>query len=83
MKLQSINPKNQSRVNKAIDWMRKYEEANTKRDLISDNLECDDEDSKEWRIINRRCEQAFDKYLDVMDELPKGQQKAIDKFLNQ
>ena len=83
MTLQSINPKNQSRVNKAIDWMRKYEEANTKRDLISDNLECDDEDSKEWRAINRRCEQAFDKYLDVMDELPKGQQKAIDKFLNQ
>ncbi len=83
MTLQSINPKNQSRVNKAIDWMRKYEEANTKRDLISDNLECDDEDSKEWRAINRRCEQAFDKYLDVMYELPKGQQKAIDKFLNQ
>ena len=79
MKLQAINPKNQSKVNKAIQWMQKYEEANTTRDLISDSLECDDEDSKEWRAINRRCEKAFDRYLDIMDELPKGQQKAIEK----
>ncbi len=79
--LQAINPKNQSKVNKAIQWMQKYEDANTKRDMICDNLECDEEDSKEYRAINRRCEQAFDKYLEAMEELPKGQQKAIEKAI--
>lgn len=83
MTLQSINPKNQSKVNKAIEWMRKYDDANDKRNLISDSLECDEQDSKEWRAINRRCEQAFDRHLEIMDELPKGQQDAINKFLNQ
>jgi len=79
MKITSITPKNQSMVNKAVNWLIKYNEFNTQRDFISDNLECYEYESKEWKAINIKCENAFDKYLDYMSELPKREQAQIEK----
>ena len=63
MKITSITPKNQSMVNKAVNWLIKYNEFNAQRDFISDNLECEEYESKEWKSINRKCENSFDKYF--------------------
>lgn len=79
MKITSITKKNQSMVNKAVNWLIKYNEFNTQRDFISDNLECEEDEYKEWKSINRKCENSFDKYLDYMSELPKREQTQIYK----
>ena len=54
IKVTSITPKNQSLVNKAVNWLNKHDAYNTQRDFISDRLECDEEDSKDWRQINKK-----------------------------
>lgn len=78
----AINPKHQKLVNKAVSWDIKYEFANDQRNIASDNTECDyEEDDKLWRKWNRVCENTYDKHLDCMDELPKGEQKNIEKNL--
>jgi len=82
IKVTSITQKNQSLVNKAVKWLNKYYDYNTQRDFISDNLECDEDDSKEWRQINKKCEGAFDKYLDYLWDLPKREQNNIEKIAN-
>jgi len=82
IKVTSITPKNQSLVNKAVNWLNKYDAYNTQRDLISDNLECDEDDSKEWRQINKKCEVSFDNYLDYLWDLPKREQNNIEKIAN-
>ena len=82
IKVTSITQKNQSLVNKAVNWLNKHDAYNTQRDFISDRLECDEEDSKDWRQINRKCEVSFDKYLNYLEELPKREQNNIDKIAN-
>jgi len=82
IKVTSITQKNQSLVNKAVKWLNKYDEYNTQRDFISDNLECDEDDSKEWRQINKKCEVSFDNYLDYLWDLPKREQNNIEKIAN-
>ena len=79
MKIKSITPKNQTLVNKAVNWLVKHNEYNTQRDFISDNLECEEWESKEWKQINKKCENSFDKYLEYFDELPKREQQQIEK----
>lgn len=79
MKIKSITPKNQTIVNKAVNWLIKHNEYNSQRDLISDNLECEEWESKEWKSINRKCENSFDKYLEYLSELPKREQQQIEK----
>jgi len=74
----AINPKNQKLVNKAIRHNYNYDKANSLRDIASDN-----DDIKSYKKYDAICIREFDKYLDVMSELPKGQQKAIEKFINQ
>ena len=80
MKIQAINKKHQSMVNKAVKYLIKYNEANNLRDKASDNNEKDyDEDCKEWRKYDRRCESLFDKYSDCIEELPLREVKQIEK----
>jgi len=79
MKVKSITPKNQTLVNKAVNWLVKHNEYNTQRDFISDNLECEEWESKEWRQINKKCENSFDKHLEYFDELPRREQQQIEK----
>ncbi len=80
MNVKSINPKHQKLVNKVVSWNTKYEQANTQRDLAYDNTECEyEEDDKVWRKWNKVCESTFDKYLEYLEMLPKGEQKNIEK----
>tara|TARA_B100001059_G_C17556557_1_gene437930 strand:+ start:39 stop:290 length:252 start_codon:yes stop_codon:yes gene_type:complete len=79
MKIKSITPKNQTLVNKAVNWLIKHNEYNTQRDFISDNLECEEWESKEWKQINKKCENSFDKYLEYLNELPRREQQKIEK----
>ena len=78
--IKSINPKHQKMVNKVVFWNTKYEEANAQRDLAYDTTECDyEEDDKVWRKWNKVCESTFDKYLECLEMLPKGEQKNVEK----
>ena len=72
-KVIAINPKYQSVVNKAVNWMVMYELANDQRNIASDNSEYDyEEDDKLWRKWDRRCIHTYDK--------PQGKQaKEIQK----
>ena len=81
MKITAIKSKNQSLVNKAVNWLVKYNTFNNERDVISDNLEeyCEAEDSKEWRKVNKKCEDSFDKYQECCEDLPQYEVKNIEK----
>ena len=74
--LTAINPKNQSKVNRAISWAQKYDVANDQRTIAEDN-----DDDKAFNKFDRQCDKAVDRFYDLMDELPKGQCKAIEKIL--
>lgn len=78
--VKAVNSKYQSVVNKAVNWMEKYELANDERNIASDNTECDyEEDDKLWRKWDRRCIKAYDKYLEYMEELPKREQDKVER----
>jgi len=81
MKITAIKSKNQSLVNKAVNWLVKHNTFNNERDVISDNLEeyCEEEDSKEWRKVNKKCEDSFDKYQEYCGDLPQYEVKNIEK----
>lgn len=74
--IKAINPKNQSLVNKAVKYLQKYYELNDLRNVADNNGA-----EKELKKYNRMCEDVFDKYLDALAELPKGQQQIIDKLI--
>lgn len=70
---------NQSNLNKAVSWLAKYNAFNSQRDIISGNLECEEYDSKEWRRINKKCEDSFDKYEGYCYYLPNYEVTRIEK----
>jgi hypothetical protein len=74
--IKAINPKNQSLVNKAVKYLQKYYELNDLRNVADNNGA-----EKELKKYNRMCEDVFDKYLDALGMLPKGQQQIIDKLI--
>jgi len=73
MNLAAINKTHQSKVNKAIKYLVKYNTLNNLRD-IADN----DGEEKTYRKLDRQCADVFDKYLDVIDELPKREKINIE-----
>ena len=73
MILKAINPKNQSLVNKAINWLVKHNSFNDLRDIADG--EGDDKAYSKW---DKKCVHSFDMYLEYLYDLPKGQQKAIE-----
>ena len=74
--IKAINPKNQSKVNKAISWLTKYNLANDQRDIADGNG-----DEKAFNKLDTKCQNAFDKYLCACDDLPKNQIKAIENSI--
>lgn len=70
----AINKKHQAKVNKAVYWLKKYNECNYKRDLADNNG--DEKNYKKW---DRQCEKTFDKYEDYISELPSREVKNIEK----
>jgi hypothetical protein len=75
-KLTAITKKNQTNVNKAIYWGMKYNEINDMRDRADDSG-----DMKAYRKFDRMAANAFDKHLEFMDSLPKGEQARVERFV--
>ena len=74
IKVKSINKTHQSKVNRAIHWLIKYNEANDQRDLADNNG-----DEKMYRKYDRECEKTFNKYEDYASELPSREVNNIEK----
>ena len=71
----AITKKHQTMVNRACQWLIKYNEANDQRDLADNNG-----DEKMYRKYDRLCEKAWDKYLECTSELPKREVNQIEKI---
>ena len=71
--MKAINPKHQAIVNKCVNWLKKYDEYNRQRDIADGNG-----DEKLYNKWDRKCENAYDKYLDYADELPKRERQQIE-----
>ena len=65
MVIEAIKSKNQGKVNRAVNWLLKYNTAN--------------DNEKMYDKYDKVCEKTFDKYLDAMWHLPKYEQKQIEK----
>ena len=74
MKIVAINKIHQSKVNRAVNVLIKYNEANDLR-----NSSYDLEDEKLYNKYNRLCEKYFDRYLDLVTEMPKRERENIEK----
>ena len=79
-KIIALNKKHQSTVNKAVNWLIKHNEFDRQRDIIANDL-CgwEEYESKEWRAMNRKCQNSFDKYEEYTSELPAREVKQIEK----
>lgn len=69
------NKKHQSTINKCVKAINRYYALNDLRDT-ADNMGYD----KEFKKYDRMCQNAFDKYLDYLNELPKYIQAQIEKI---
>lgn len=74
MKIVAINKIHQSKVNRAVNVLIKYNEANDLR-----NSSYDLEDEKLYNKYNRMCEKYFDRYLDLVTDMPKRERQNIEK----
>jgi len=72
--MKAINKAHQSKVNRAIKHLTKYNELNNLRDLADGNG-----DEKEYRKLDRQCVLAFDKYLEIVMEIPMRERTQIEK----
>jgi hypothetical protein len=72
--MQAISKKHQANVNKAVYWLAQYKEWNTLRDKFYG-----EESMANWRMADKKCEKAFDRYLDYLAELPKREAQRIEK----
>jgi hypothetical protein len=71
--LKAKTPKNQAILNRTIKALVKYNNLNNQRDKADDSG-----DEKLYRKLNRQCEVAFDKYLELADELPKYEKDRLE-----
>lgn len=74
--VKAINKKHQSLVNRAIKYDALYERLNYLREN-ADNAD----DEKLYRKYDRMATNAYDKFLDAMWQLPKREQKNIEKHI--
>ena len=77
MKLIAINKKYQAKVNRALIWLEKYDYYNDLRNYAEDN-----DQGFKIKQYARECEKAFDKYLSIVDELPKRERQQIEKSIH-
>lgn len=66
-------PQNQAILNRTVKALVKYNNLNNQRDF-ADN----DGDEKLYRKLNRQCEIAFDKYLELAEGLPKYERVKLE-----
>lgn len=75
--MESVKTKNSKLFNKVVKALIKYNELNDLRDKASD-FDLLDGNSKEYNRLDKKCEIAFDNYLELLQELPKYEQKRIE-----
>ena len=63
-------------MNKAISWGRKY---NQVVDAI--NLAEDAGDERKARLLRRKEEEIYDRYVNYLEELPKYEQRKVEKLI--
>jgi len=68
--------KNQSNLNKAIDWGKKHFRISDARDRAYD-----DDNMRLARSLDRQAESSFDKYTTYLEMLPKAEQKKVDNYV--
>jgi hypothetical protein len=71
--LKSINKKNQRLVNRAIYWLIQYGEANDLRNIA------DGQDERLEAKYERLCEKLWNKFQEIISELPQYEVKRIEK----
>lgn len=71
--LKAKTPKNQAILNRTIKALVRYNNLNNQRDKADDSG-----DEKLYRKLNKQCEVAFDKYLELADELPKYEKDRLE-----
>jgi hypothetical protein len=74
MTIIAINKKHQSKVNRAIKTLVRYNALNDLRNIADDNGE-----EKLYKKLDRQCLNTFDKYLDIVNELPAREKIQIEK----
>jgi hypothetical protein len=72
--MKAINKTYQSKVNRAINNLIKYNSLNDLRNAADGNC-----DEKEYRKLDKQCIAIFDKYLEIVLELPKRERQQIEK----
>lgn len=72
--MEAIKTKNSKLFNKVVKALVKYNELNDLRDKADD---CGND--KEYNKLDKKCEVAFDSYLELLQELPKYEQTRIEK----
>ena len=78
--MQSKTVKNKVLFNKVIKSLEKYNQLNNSKDKLIDTI--DDvylNNNKEYNKLSNKCTIAFDKYLELLNELPKYEQIRIEK----
>lgn len=74
MTILAINKKHQVKVNRAVKTLLKYNTLNDLRNIADDNGE-----EKLYKKLDKNCLNTFDKYLDIVYELPKRERTRIEK----
>ena len=71
--MNSKTVKNSKLFNRVLKSLVKYNELNNLRDKADD---CGDD--KQYSKLDKKCEIAFSNYLDLLEQLPKYEQKRIE-----
>lgn len=74
--IQAVNPKNQKLVNRVAKQLAKYNALNDARDQADSAG-----DDRLFNRLDRQCETAFNKYLELSELLPARELKRIEKVL--
>jgi len=73
--MQASNPKNQAKFDKALKYNKLYDHYNDLRDKAEN-----EGNKKEHAFYDKKCATNFDKYLEVLETLPKADQKKLSKL---
>jgi uncharacterized protein HemY len=72
--MQAKTVKNSKLFNKVLKALNNYNKLNNLRDEADNNG-----NEKEYKKLNKRCEISFSNYMELLEELPKYEQKRIEK----
>lgn len=76
MKVKAINKKYQPLINKILSWNDKYEILNEQRDKADD-----DGNERLFNQLDKKCENAFEKVIEYLEELPAREKKNVEKII--